>query len=96
MAQPPLRRIKNLIRLGHFDMTQHAVEEMAEDMLDLGDIETAILNGMLTKIEKNDPRGWRYTIHGTGIDGATPVGCVGRFTASGRYLIITAYEVTDE
>ena len=47
-------------------------------------------------IEKDDPRGPRHTVHGTGADGTTPVGSAGRFTDTGRYLIITAYEVTDE
>ena len=40
--------------------------------------------------------GVRYTIQGVAADGVTPVGSVGRFTETGRYLIITAYEVTDE
>jgi hypothetical protein len=76
-------------------MTVHAVEEMAEDTLDLTDEETAILNGRLIKREKDESRGTRYTVHGTGADGTTPVGTVGRFTESGRYLIITVYEVTE-
>lgn len=77
-------------------MTVHANEEMAEDKLDLIDVETAILNGKLIKTERDDPRGTRYTIHGTGADGITPVGTVGRFTGTDRYLIITIYyEVTE-
>jgi hypothetical protein len=76
-------------------MTAHAVEEMAEDRLDFMDVETAILNGNLVKIERDDPRGTRYTIHGIGSDGATPVGSVGRFTGTGCYLFITVYEVTE-
>ncbi len=58
-------------------MTVHAVEEMAEDNLDLTDVETAILNGRLIKREKDEPRGTRYTVHGTGADGTTSVGTVG-------------------
>jgi hypothetical protein len=68
---------------------------MAEETLDLTDEETTILNGRLIKREKDEPRGTRYTVHGTGADGTTPVGTVGRFTESGRYLIITVYEVTE-
>jgi hypothetical protein len=78
-----------------YDMTAHAVEEMAEDRLDFIDVETAILNGKLVKIERNDPRGARYTIYGVGADGVTLVGTVGRFTGTGRYLLITVYEVTE-
>jgi hypothetical protein len=68
---------------------------MAEEGLDLTDIETAIHNGRLIKTETDDARGSRYTVHGIGADGVTPVGIVGRFTETGRYLIITVYEVTE-
>jgi hypothetical protein len=90
-----LSRIRQAIRNAVYDMTAHAVEEMAEDRPDFVDVETAILNGKLVKTEKNDPRGARYTIHGVGSDGVTPVGTVGRFTGTGRYLLITVYEVTE-
>ena len=69
---------------------------MAEDELDIVDVETSILNGSITKTEKDDPRGPRCTVHGIAADGVTPVGSAGRFTETGQYLIITAYEVTDE
>ena len=94
---PPriLERIRSAIRNGVYDTTIHAVEEMAEDDLDLTDVETSILNGRLIKMEKNDPRGIRYTIHGIGADGSIPVGSVGRFTETGRYLIITVFEVKE-
>jgi hypothetical protein len=49
----------------------------------------------LIKTEKGDPRGTRYTIYGTGTDGVTTVGTAGRFTGTGRYLIITVYAVTE-
>ena len=95
MPQRVLNRIREAIRNETYDMTAHAVEEMAEDHLDFVDVETAILNGKLLKTEKNDPRGTRYTIHGVGADGVTPVGSVGRFTGPRRYLLITVYEVTE-
>lgn len=47
------------------------------------------------RADKRDLRGTRYTVHGTGADGITPVGVVGRFTEPGRYLIIAVYEVTE-
>jgi hypothetical protein len=95
MPRRILDRIQMAIRNAAYDMTIHAVEEMAEDKLDFIDIETAIFNGRLMKTEKGDPRGTRYTVHGTGTDGATPVGIVGRFTGTGRYLIVTVYEVKE-
>ena len=95
MPQRVLSRIRQAICNAVYDMTAHAVEEMAEDRLDFVDVETAILNGKLIKIEKNDPRGTRYTVHGVGTDGIIPVGMVGRFTGTGRYLLITVYKVTE-
>ena len=95
MPRRILDRIRMAIRNAAYDMTIHAVEEMAEDKLDFIDVEAAILNGKLIKTEKDDPRGTRYTIHGTGADGDIPVGTTGRFTETGRYLIITVYEATE-
>ena len=95
MPQRILGRIRQAIRSEDYDMTAHAVEEMAEDQLDFVDVERAVLNGTVVKIEKGDPRGTRYTIHGVGSDGVALVGVVGRFTGTGRYLLITVYEVTE-
>jgi hypothetical protein len=91
-----IERIRDAVRGRHYDVTKHAADEMAEDGIDIVDAETAILNGRIVKTEKDDPRGERYTVHGVAADGATPTGSVGRFTETGRYLIITAYVVTDE
>jgi Domain of unknown function (DUF4258) len=76
-------------------MTQHASEEMAEDELDIVDVETSIRNGKLIKSEKDDPRGTRHIVYGTSADHKTQVGTVGRFTGTGHYLIITVYKVTE-
>jgi hypothetical protein len=74
-------------------MTVHAVEEMAEDDLDVFDIEEAVLNGKVVRQNKRDPRGTKYTVEGLALDGKRLVGIVGRFHGPHRYLIITVYEV---
>jgi hypothetical protein len=71
------------------------MEQMAEDGLDILDVEQAVLNGQIARIEKDDPRGTKYVIEGIGMDRMTPVGVVGRFTGADRFLIITVYEVTE-
>ena len=76
-------------------MTAHAIEEMAEDGLDILDMENAVLHGQITRIERDDPRGTTYVIEGRAADQGTPVGVVGRFTGTGRYLIITIYTIDD-
>lgn len=87
--------IREKVRTGLYDMTAHAMEEMAEDDLDIRDVEHAVLNGLVTRTEKSDLRGTKYTIEGMAVDLRTPVAVVGRFTNTGRYLIITVYEVID-
>jgi hypothetical protein len=49
-------------------MSIHAVEEMAEDGLDILDIEEAILNGQVVHRTKRDPRGTKYTVEGLALD----------------------------
>ena len=77
-------------------MTVHAMEEMAEDDLDILDVEHAILNGQVVRREKDDPRGPKYVVEGFAANEETSVGIVGRFQARERYLIITIYEVTKD
>lgn len=75
-------------------MTVHAIEEMAEDDLDIFDIEEAVLNGKIVRRDKQDLRGTKYTIQGLALDGVRLVGVVGRFSKPDRFLIITLYEVS--
>jgi hypothetical protein len=95
MPRSNIERIREKIRLRQYDMSGHAMEEMAEDNLDIEDVERAILNGRIGRIEPDDPRGTKYVVEGTAVDGKTPVGVVGRFVTTGRYLIITVYEITE-
>ena len=75
-------------------MTAHAPEEMAEDYLDIVDIESAVMPGSISRVETDDPRGDKYVMRGVAADNMTPVGVVGRFPSETRYLIITVYEIT--
>lgn len=95
MPRSDIDRIREKIRLRQYDMSAHAMEEMAEDMLTILDVEEAIFTGQVIRVEKDDPRGTKYIVVGTALDQQTPVGIVGRFATSGRYLIITVYEVTE-
>ena len=96
MPRSNIARIREKIRLRQYDMSAHAMEEMAEDLLDIVDIENALLHGQITRIERGDPRGTKYIVEGIASDQSTRVGTVGRFTGTGRYLIITVYAISDE
>ncbi len=94
MPRSDIDRIREKIRLRQYDMSAHAMEEMAEDLLTILDVEEAVLSGQVIRVEKDDPRGAKYIVVGTALDQQTPVGVVGRFASTGNYLIITVYEVT--
>lgn len=47
MPRSRLERIREKIRLQQYDMSVHAVEEMAEDNLDITDVEHAVLTGRI-------------------------------------------------
>ncbi len=57
-----MERIQRLVGAGEYDVTKHAVDEMADDNLDVVDVELSILKGRIAKTEKDDPRGTRYTV----------------------------------
>jgi hypothetical protein len=94
VSRSDIDRIKEKIRLRQYDMSAHAMEEMAEDMLTILDVEEAVLTGQVIRVEKDDPRGTKYVVVGIALDQQTPIGVVGRFASNGRYLIITVYEVS--
>jgi hypothetical protein len=95
MAQRSLERIRSTILSGDYDLTRHALDEMAEDRLGIFDVQHAVLTGRIKKIEADDPRGPKYTIIGLAEDERTEVGVVGRFKETGIYLVITVYAVTE-
>lgn len=93
MAPRILTRIREAVAAGDYDVTRHAVEEMAEDGLLISDVEHVLVTGVLSRRAADDPRGPRYTISGRSEDGRH-VGVVGRFTDTGIFLVITVYEST--
>ena len=94
MSPGRIERIRDRIRSRQYDLSAHAMEQMAEDLLDIVDVDKAVLNGKIVRIERDDPRGTKYVIEGVALDQKTPVGVVGRFVGNERYLVITVYEVT--
>jgi hypothetical protein len=63
---------------------------MAGDDLLLADIETAIANGRVRRKYTREPRGTRYEVIGTAIDGRE-VAVICRFKSTGKLLLITTY-----
>jgi hypothetical protein len=93
MPRRTLERIRAKISDGSYDMTIHALVEMTKDDLDIFDIEHAILIGRLSRTHWDERGRVCYTVNGFEADEMSAVGIVGRFTESGRFLIITVYRV---
>lgn len=68
----------------------HFFEEMANDDLQLVDIENAILKGRIRRRFTRDPRGVRYEIVGPAMDGRR-VAVICRIKERGKLLFITTY-----
>jgi hypothetical protein len=94
MPRSRLERIRDCIRRRQYDMSAHAMEEMAEDLLDVLDVEAVVLSGTISRMERDDLRGTKYVVVGRAADKRTPVEVVGRFLDGERFLIITVYVVT--
>jgi hypothetical protein len=88
-----IEKIRDAIRTGNYDMTSHALDELAEDELRIIDVESAVLNGKIIEKQKDDPRGTKYVIQGVCSVQSTSIGVVGRFKETGIFLIVTVYAI---
>ena len=68
----------------------HFFEEMANDNLIFGDIESTIASGRIRRRFTRDPRGTRYEVVGTTTDGRDAA-IVCRIKETGKLLFITTY-----
>lgn len=93
MAERDLDRIRRAILDQRYTLTEHAYDEMDEDLLDVLDVEAAILTGKLDQTLTHDPRGTRYVVCGRATDEKTPVGVVVRFVNPDELLVLTVYEI---
>lgn len=68
----------------------HFFEEMADDDLIFPDIEEAIAKGKIRRRFTRDPRGTRYKIVGSAIDGRQ-IAIICRIKSTGKLMLITTY-----
>lgn len=92
MTTADLRRLQSAVAEGRYDLTQHAVEELADDDLDILDLESAVAAAILLRVQTDDARGARYTVAGPSVDEQRRIGVVGRFTDEGRFVVITVFQ----
>ena len=85
--------IRRKVRNREYEFTvPHFFEEMADDDLQLVDIEAAILNGKIRRRFTRDPRGARYEVVGVSTDGRQ-VAIICRIKDTGKLLFITTYVI---
>jgi hypothetical protein len=86
-----IERIRKKIDDGDYEFAiPHFFEEMADDYLAFADIERAIATGRVRRKFTRDPRGTRYEVVGTVMDGRS-VAVICRFKSTGKLLFITTY-----
>ncbi len=95
MAKNVLERIKQQVLERSYDISNHALNEAADEGFDIFDVDTALLTGRIGKKYTKDPRGTRYKIVGVAADYKRHVAVVGRFRGDKIFRIITVYEKTD-
>ncbi|MEK7702062.1 MAG: DUF4258 domain-containing protein [candidate division NC10 bacterium] len=77
-------------------LTDHALEEMAEDGLAEDDIEESILAGQIVRVQRDHLDRRKYTIEGRSVTGRR-MKAVCRYSDSGeRLVIITVYAVEED
>ena len=85
--------IRGKVRNREYEFTvPHFFEEMADDDLQLVDIEAAILSGKIRRRFTRDPRGARYEVAGISTDGRQ-VAIICRIKDTGKLLFITTYVI---
>jgi hypothetical protein len=96
MAKKVIERIRQQVIEHCYDISNHALEEAADDEFDIFDIETALLTGEIIRKYHNDPRGTRYVILGIASNHERHITVVGRFRGDQIFRIITVYDPDKE
>lgn len=91
----PIHKLRDLVREERYQISVHANEEMANDLLIAIDVENAILNGSITKKLTKDSRGTRYEITGQACDGRS-VSIICRIVGGEWLRIVTVFALGDE
>jgi hypothetical protein len=85
-----IEKLRELVRDERYQISVHANEEMANDLLEAIDVENAILTGSITKRFTRDPRGTRYEVTGHACDGRT-MAVICRIVAADWLTIVTVF-----
>lgn len=81
-------QIQEFVQDGLYYLTEHAVEEAADDGFDVYAVEYGILTGLIRKTWTQEDK---QEVIGRALDGRT-IGVVCRITPTGKVRVVTVYE----
>ena len=84
--------LRRKIVSGHYELTQHAKDEAADDGFDVEDVESIVLTGEITETLTDDDRGPRHIVKGLSKN-KEEAEAVCRILPSGKMRVITVYSL---
>jgi len=86
-----LRRFREAVRLGEYDITSHGLDEMEDDELSVLDLESCVLTGSIVERQRDRRTGeWKYVIEGQALNGEG-VAVVAKRLVRGKMGVLTIY-----
>ena len=91
MFDRELRRFRESVRLGAYDITSHGLDEMEEDGLSVLDLESCVLTGSIVQRQRDRRTGERkFVIEGRALNGRG-MAVVAKSLAGGKLAALTVY-----
>ena len=93
MFKRVLLRIRGRIRNRQYIVTEHARQEMTNDLLTVFDIEHVILTGEILERQRDQQAvEWKYRIRGSSVENDW-VEAVVKITPTGKVVVLTVYTI---
>ncbi len=88
-----LRRFREAVRLGAYDLTLHGLDEMEHDRLSVLDLESCVLTGSIGARQRDRLTGeWKYVIQGRAAHGRE-IAVVVKWLPGDKMAMLTAYRI---
>ncbi len=93
MHDRQLRRFREAVRLGTYDLTYHGLDEMEQDRLSVLDLESCVLTGSIGERQRDRRTSeWKYVIQGRALDGRE-IAVVVKWLPGGKMAVLTVYRI---
>ncbi|HUR27521.1 MAG TPA: DUF4258 domain-containing protein [Planctomycetota bacterium] len=93
MHSRQLRRFRDVVRRGEYDVTLHGLDEMEQDQLSILDLESCVSTGVIVERQRDWQTGeWKYIVHGRAVDG-DEIAVVVKPLIEGKMAFLTVYRI---